>query len=194
MRAKDSPYHDSRGLQILQSLSTRNTSAMPNLRLPSGVDIEDRPMPPLRPRSKILCSLQREKQRFFHELPIIDEQEFVDLCRAVYFTTEPHPLSTWITVNLGLYYLFRGLQSRHYMEIEVGSEVVDEYLQMSSSNADAAAGSLNLCLEPSVWTCSALIMLVRVRSAPSEIFTHTLDAAARSEAALKRPKSSAKDS
>lgn len=172
MRSEDSPYHDFRQLQILEGPQDRTPTTVPHPRRQAGADVEDRRITPLRPISKLLRLLQREKQLFFCELPIIDEQEFADSCRAVCFTTESYPLSTWITVNLGLFYLFHGLQSRHYTEIEVSSEDVDEYLELLSSNADMAAQSLRLCVEPSIKTCSALMMLVRDLFAGTETLTY----------------------
>ena len=160
VRSHGSPYRDSGGLQALHDLPDLcpnvNDSGAPMYH----VDIEDWPLPPPQQISRILRLLQREKQRFFYDVPIIGEQEFVSLCKAVCFPTESYLLSSWIIVNTGLYYLFHSLSDRHHAELGITAEEVHEYVQQLASNLDAAGHDLRLCLEPSMKTCSALVMLV----------------------------------
>lgn len=154
--------HGSPGLQILRGLPALNSSAAPDIHGPTCLaDWDERPMPPVKPISRLLRLVLREKQRFFYDVPIIEEQEFVALCQTVCFPTEPYSLSKWIVVNVGLYSLFHSLSARHYDELDVTHEEVQEFLRQLAANADAAVQDLRLFSEPSFETCSALIMIVR---------------------------------
>lgn len=161
MRSGSSPNHELTALRILQDLQVIDRIAISDSQGPIyHMDVDERSLPPVQQISKLLRLLQREKQRFFYDVPIIDEQEFVELCKAVCFPTEPYLLSSWIIVNVGLYYLFHGLAPRCRGELGIAAEDAQRYIHLLTSNVDAAGQNLRLCLGPSTKTCAALIMLV----------------------------------
>ncbi|KAF2166986.1 hypothetical protein M409DRAFT_23030 [Zasmidium cellare ATCC 36951] len=84
---------------------------------PRYPELEDLPLAPTQPVLKLLRLAQNEKQRFFADVPFVDEQEFVESCKSVYFATQPYSLWTWIIVNIGLLYLFLDLDNKHYAQV-----------------------------------------------------------------------------
>lgn len=128
-----------------------------NLRYP---ELENLPLPPTQAVLKLLRLAQTKKQRFFTDVPYVDEHEFVENCKSVYFATEPYSLWTWIVVNTGLLYLFLDLNNKHYVQIGVSAADIETNIRLLSGNADAACQCLRLCLEPSVPACRAIALLV----------------------------------
>ncbi|PLB52931.1 hypothetical protein P170DRAFT_472817 [Aspergillus steynii IBT 23096] len=122
-------------------------------------ELEGRSLPPLAPVLKLLRLMQTEKQRFFIDVPVIDEAEFVELCQRVYFAIDDYSLSTWATVNTGLYYLFLALGEHERSQVGMTVNDVQTYSQLLSANLEAAIQSLRLCHEPSMEGCQALALL-----------------------------------
>lgn len=160
LRSPGSSQHASAGLQALRRMPDVAVGMSNGSASTYQAEVDAQTMPPLPRILGLLRLLQREKQRLFYDVPIIDEQEFVGLCKEVCFPTEAYSLSSWIMVNIGLYYLYQALPSRQYAELDITALDVDDYICMLSSNAHTSVHSLRLCLDPSTKTCAALIMLV----------------------------------
>ncbi|KUJ07500.1 uncharacterized protein LY89DRAFT_789597 [Mollisia scopiformis] len=115
------------------------------------------------PSSEIVLKLLRlthmEKQRFFIDVPIIDEHEFGGLCQKVYFAINDYSLSAWAIVNTGLFYLFFGLNEHNYTQIGITASEIQTNSQLLSGNLEAAVQSLRLCQDPSTEGCLALTLL-----------------------------------
>lgn len=75
----------------------------------NDIGLGNMPLPPNEIVLKILRLLKTEEQRFFLDLPLFDIDEFIAMCRDIYFATGPVSLWTWICVNVGLYSLFSGI-------------------------------------------------------------------------------------
>ena len=120
-----------------------------------------RSLPPLEPVLKLLRLTQTEKQRFFVDVPVIDEHQFGELCQKVYFAINDYSLSTWAIVNTGLFFLFIDLKQRNYAQIGVTSSDIQTNSQLLSANIEAVIQSLRLCQEPCMETCQALDLLVK---------------------------------
>ena len=118
------------------------------------------PLPPTDPVLKLLRLSQTEKQRFFVDLLILDEQEFADLCREVFFAVNPYTLYTWAIVNVGLFYLFTDLSPSLYSEIGISSNEVDTITGVLAANAQETVNNFRVCSEPSIEGCQALSLLV----------------------------------
>lgn len=127
-------------------------------------ELEGRSLPPIEPVLKLLRLAQVEKQRFFIDSVFIGEIEFGELCQRVYFAINDYSLSAWATVNVGLYYLFFSLESRHFSQIGVTSSDIERNLGLLSGNLEAALQSWRLCQEPSTESCQALALLVSEES------------------------------
>ncbi|KAK4496427.1 hypothetical protein PRZ48_012407 [Zasmidium cellare] len=140
-----------------------------NLRYP---ELENLPLPSTQPVLKLLRLARNEKQRFFSDVPFVDEEEFGESCKSVYFATEPYSLWTWLIVNIGLLYLFLDLDSKHYSSIEVGPADIESNIRLLSGNADAACQSLRLCLEPSIAACRAITLLGKEAMKKRVLFWH----------------------
>ncbi|SPO04291.1 uncharacterized protein DNG_06974 [Cephalotrichum gorgonifer] len=108
---------------------------------------------------KLLRLAQIEKQRFFVDVFLLDEQEFSDLCREVFFAVNPYTLYTWSIVNVGLFYLFRDLNMNHYAEIGLDSYEVDRTTELLAANARSAVERFPTCSEPCIEACQALALL-----------------------------------
>lgn len=119
-------------------------------------------LPPLTTVLKLLRMAKTHKQRFFVDVPFIREDEFIDLCRGVYFATEPVSLWTWICVNVGLYYLFFQMTETDCSRVASTLEAVRSHSRMLKANTEAAMQTLRLCSEPSIESCRALALLVSV--------------------------------
>ncbi|KAI1774570.1 hypothetical protein F4818DRAFT_418281 [Hypoxylon cercidicola] len=129
--------------------------------LPRSNDLElgNLPLPPLDVTLKLLRLVKTEKQRFFVDLPIFREDEFVDKCRGVYLATEPISIWTWIVVNVGLYYLFFGLNTANCKRMGTTPDVMRSHGRVLKANAEAAMQNLRICSEPSTESCRALALL-----------------------------------
>lgn len=117
-------------------------------------------LPPSDPVLRLLRLAQVERQRFFVDIFVLDEPEFADLCREVFFAINPYTLYTWAIVNVGLFYLFVDLKPDHYAEIGVDSNAVDQITELLAANAQGAVDSFRVCSEPSMEACQALALLV----------------------------------
>ncbi|XXH05467.1 hypothetical protein Hte_011894 [Hypoxylon texense] len=117
------------------------------------------PLPPLDVTLKLLRLAKAERQRFFVDLPIFHEDEFIGQCRGVYFATEPVSLWTWIIVNVGLYYLFFAVSAPSCRRMGTTPEVMRLHGRVLKANAEAAMQSLRVCSEPSNESCRALALL-----------------------------------
>lgn len=143
-----------------------------NLRYP---ELENLSLPLTQPVLKLLRLAQAEKQRFFTDVPFIDEQDFVEDCKSVYFATESYSLWTWIVINIGLLYLFLDLDAKHYAQLALDAADIGKIVRLLSGNADAACPCIRLCLEPSIPACRAIALLVRKQIDSGRIrFDHTL--------------------
>ncbi|KAF4959225.1 hypothetical protein FSARC_10816 [Fusarium sarcochroum] len=131
--------------------------AFPQLQYP---ELKDRPLPPLEHVLRILRLAQTEKQRFFVDVPIINEPDFGDLCQKVYFAVNDYSVLAWAVVNTGLLFLFNGLGKDHYGHIEVDDSDVHAYVQQLTANIEATLQSLRLCQEPSFEAIRAFGVLI----------------------------------
>ncbi|KAI1750712.1 hypothetical protein F4782DRAFT_508619 [Xylaria castorea] len=147
----------------------------------NDVGLGNMPLPPNEIVLKLLRLIKVEEQRFFVDVPLFDQEEFVTMCRDIYFATEPISLWTWICVNVGLYSLFRGLSVEHRKRLGSTTEAVDAHIRILQSNAEAALRSLRLCSEPSTESCRALAVLANfyVKQGHSTIAWRLISGAAR---------------
>lgn len=148
--------------ELLHGADTTTDHAAPKP-LPRSDDLEfgKLPLPPLDVTLKLLRLVKTDRQRFFVDLPIFHEDEFIDKCRGVYFATEPVSVWTWIIVNVGLYYLFFAVSAANCRRMGTTLEVMRLHGRVLKTNAEAAMQSLRLCSEPSTESCRALALLVR---------------------------------
>jgi len=135
-----------------------NTPASSTVQYP---ELEGRPLPPLGQVLRLLRLAQTEKQRLFIDVPVIDEQQFGELCQKVYFAISDYSISAWSIVNTGLFYLFLNLDERHYSQVGVTVSDVQTHTRLLTVNIEAAIQSLRLCQDPSLEACQALALLVR---------------------------------
>ncbi|KAI2636520.1 hypothetical protein GGS26DRAFT_581315 [Hypomontagnella submonticulosa] len=127
---------------------------------PYDLDFGNMPLPPVDIILRLLRLAKVHKQRFFVDIPLFEEDEFIDMCRGVYFATEPISLWTWICVNVGLYYLILGMTEEDCGRLATTVEAMRSYCPLLKANAEAAMQSLRLCSEPSTESCRALAVLV----------------------------------
>ncbi|KAI0390742.1 hypothetical protein F5Y17DRAFT_468704 [Xylariaceae sp. FL0594] len=156
------------------------TAANPLIQFPDITN--DRvPLPPIDLVLKLLRLLKVEDQRFFVDLPIFERDEFIDMCRDIYFATEPISLWKWISVNVGLLNLFLGLREDSRQRLGITLEAVRAHADVLKSNSEAAMQSLRMCSEPSIDSCQALAVLANfyVRLGHSTIAWRLISAAAR---------------
>lgn len=139
------------------------------------------PLPPIDLVLKLLRMSKISKQRFFVDVPTFKEDEFIDLCRGVYFATEPVSIWKWICVNVGLYYIFLGAKEADCEHIGTTVEVLRFHTRKMKANAETAMQSLRLCSEPSTESCRALVLLgtFYVKEGHSTIAWRLVSAAAR---------------
>lgn len=118
-------------------------------------------LPPSDTVLRLLRLTQTEKQRFFVDVDLFDEQHFTELCRNVFFAINPYSIWTWSIVNIGLFYLFMGLNPNHYNGLGLDAQQVDAITESLARNAQAAVDSFQICHEPSLEGCQALALSVR---------------------------------
>ncbi|KAJ2981514.1 hypothetical protein NUW58_g6669 [Xylaria curta] len=150
--------------------------------IPSNdVTLGDMPLPPNDIVLKLLRLIKVEEQRFFVDLPIFDQDEFIAMCRDIYFATEPISIWTWVCVNVGLYHLFRGLSEANCKRLGTTLDVMRGHARIPRSNAEAALQSLRMCSEPSTESCRALAALANfyVKQGHSTIAWRLISGAAR---------------
>ncbi|KAK6949907.1 hypothetical protein Daesc_008230 [Daldinia eschscholtzii] len=139
-------------------------SLAPKSPQPYESQVGDLPLPPIDLVLKILRMSKASKQRFFVDVPTFEEDEFIDLCRSVYFATEPVSIWKWICVNVGLYYIFLGASEPDCESIGTTVETLRFHNRSIKRNAETAMQSLRLCSEPSMESCRALVLLVSARA------------------------------
>ncbi|KAI1815959.1 hypothetical protein GGS20DRAFT_584017 [Poronia punctata] len=159
---------------------TTTTSVNPAVR-PVGIEAMDMPLPPNDVVLKLLRLLKSEEQRFFIDMPLFERDEFIDMCRDIYFATEPISLWTWISVNVGLYNLFIGVREESVWRLGTTGEALRAYTAILKSNSEASMQSLRMCSEPSGEYCRALAVLANfyVRQGHSTIAWRLISGAAR---------------
>ena len=108
---------------------------------------------------KILRLIQIEKQRFFVDIPIIDEGEFAEHCKQFYCASEPCSISALAIATVGMYYLIHDLDIRHYGAMELTTSLVDDYLHGLRGKAYSACQDLRVCTELSFDNCKTLSLL-----------------------------------
>jgi hypothetical protein len=138
-------------------------ATVPSIAEPSTHDtleFENLPLPPMDTVLRLLRLTHTDKQRFFIDFQLFTEDEFAAVCRDVYFATKPVSLTSWISCNIGLYFLFVGLEDDAVVRIGSGLEAVQGYCRVLMGNAEAAMKSLRLCSEPSLELCRAMALLV----------------------------------
>ncbi|KAI5924816.1 hypothetical protein F4810DRAFT_700572 [Camillea tinctor] len=140
--------------------STSANAALGPLPWSHDLGFGNMPLPPIDAVLSLLRLTKTTKQRFFVDVPLFDEAEFTNLCRDVYFATEPISLWTWISVDVGLYYLFFGVNEDDCRWMGTTIEAMRSHGKMLKANAEAAMQSLRLCSEPSTESCRALALLV----------------------------------
>jgi hypothetical protein len=137
-----------------------NAAAINTLIQSNDIGLGNKPLPPNELVLRLLRLAKTEEQRFFIDLPLFDRDEFIDMCRDIYFATEPVSLWTWICVNVGLYGLFGGIREENSKRLGTTLDALHAHRQVLKSNAEAALRSLRLCSEPSTESCRALAVLV----------------------------------
>ncbi|KAI1762310.1 hypothetical protein GGR53DRAFT_521728 [Hypoxylon sp. FL1150] len=145
--------------ELLHGADTNTDTTTADHAVPAPLELGNLPLPPLDVTLKLLRLVKVDRQRFFVDLPIFDEDELVDRCRGVYFATEPVSIWTWIIVNVGLYYLFSGASPASCKRMGVTPEDMRLHGRVLKANAEAAMQSLRLCSEPSMDSCRALALL-----------------------------------
>lgn len=86
-----------------------------------------------------------EKQRFFIDVPIIDENAVHRACQKVYFAGLPVSPSTKTIANVSLYFLLWDLDPTHYRGIGLPIAKVQEHLQQLRCDLHGVCRSLQLC-------------------------------------------------
>ena len=119
--------------------------------------LAERPMPPMEVVLRILALGRTSSQRFFEEFCHTDLDRFERQCQSVYFPTRPFTIFAWLSVNCGLFYLFRDLDQGQYSAMRVDKLKTLEAVNMCLSNIDAAMISLPLCLSPSEEAVASLM-------------------------------------
>ncbi|RYP15342.1 hypothetical protein DL765_005776 [Monosporascus sp. GIB2] len=150
--------------ELLYGASTTNTTtsdrlAPRNLLPPHDLELGDMPLPPIDIVLKLLRLAKADKQRFFVDVPLFQEDEFTDMCRGVYFATERISIWVWICVNVGLYFLFLGVSDVNCRRTGTSVEAMRSHGRVLMANAETALQSLRLCSEPSAESCRALALL-----------------------------------
>lgn len=139
------------------SISNANGSHSFKIQYP---ELDGKPLPPPALALKLLRLAQDEKQRFFIDVPVIDEHQLAQVCQKVYFAISDYSLSEWVIANAGLLYLFLGLGPQSRAKVGVDSTDIQTNSGLLSANLDAAIQALRLCQNPSVEACQALALLV----------------------------------
>lgn len=137
------------------------TTSKPETRPHDDVlEFDNLPLPPMDVVLKLLRLARTDKQRFFVDFQLFSEDEFAAVCRDIYFATQPISLWSWINCNVGLYFLFLGLNDDARGRLGTTVDVIRSYCGTLMKNAEEAMQSLRLCSEPSLELCRALALLV----------------------------------
>ncbi|KAH8651600.1 hypothetical protein BGZ60DRAFT_549870 [Tricladium varicosporioides] len=127
---------------------TSNRKSSPE---PSSSELE---MPPIQAVLDLLRSSNEQIPRMFVEWPIIEQADFTEKCRDLYFCTTRYSPAHFIIVNAGLYYLFTE------MSYTIEGHKAAEYLRcalMCRSNLEQSLEKLSLFVAPSLEACQALL-------------------------------------
>ncbi|TGJ86624.1 hypothetical protein E0Z10_g2183 [Xylaria hypoxylon] len=148
---------------------------------PNDLGLRNMPLPPNEIVLKLLRLAKTEEQRFFVDLPLYNIDEFITMCRDIYFATEPISIWKWIGVNVGLYSLFMSISKVNCQRLGTTVDIMHEYTKIPRSNAETALQSLRLCSEPSIESCRALAVLANfyVKHGHSTIAWRLISGAAR---------------
>lgn len=151
----DSQKHVQVPPSLVSSHSTRAAIA-------SNIDSHNRrSLPPSELTLNLLRLTHTEQQRLFFDIPIIDEDDFANLCQKVYFAVSPCPVSAWATVNVGLFYLIFDIDTKDYSSIGLSVSAREEYINQLTLNIHRACSQLLLSVESSFENCQAFSFLVR---------------------------------
>lgn len=93
--------------------------------------------------------------RMFLEWPIIEQSNFTEKCRQVYFCTIDVSPARLIIVNLGLYYLFM----EHSFSLS-GNDASEarRYASLCRYNFERTIEKVHLLIAPSLEACQALLL------------------------------------
>ncbi|KXH55706.1 hypothetical protein CSAL01_07655 [Colletotrichum salicis] len=122
-------------------------------------ELDSRTLPPIEHVLKLVRLCRTEKQRFFIDVPVIDEKEFGEVCQKVCSAITNFSITDWVIVNAGLFFLLQGLNQHHYSHVGITESVLETYSQLLKVNIEAAIQSLRLCSDPSMQACQALTVL-----------------------------------
>lgn len=92
---------------------------------------------------RLLTLARASRQRFWVEFPHIRPDVFAELCQKVYFPTQAFSIFSWLTVNCGLFYLFRDLDPEQ--QTFTKKETTDA-IAVCNRNVDATVRCLKLCV------------------------------------------------
>ena len=116
-------------------------------------------LPPAAITLSLLRLITVEQQRFFIDVPVIDEPDFTTACQQVYFSPKSPSTAASMSTIVGLYYLIHDLQPEHYSGIGLTTSTVQSHLTQLEKNIFTAIQKLNLCVRPSFEYCQALALL-----------------------------------
>jgi hypothetical protein len=142
------------------SSSSLSPTAAPSIFLADRSHLNGRTLPPSDAVLRLLRLTQAEKQRFFLDVDLFDEQHFADLCKQVFFAISPYSTHVWAMVNVGLYYLFHGLAADRSDEIGLQAADIDNNIELLARNVQAAVDDFRICHDASPEACQALALLV----------------------------------
>ncbi|KAI6321217.1 hypothetical protein MCOR30_007993 [Pyricularia oryzae] len=113
-------------------------------------------MPPMPAVLAILKRIKESNSRVFEDdMAFLDMEEFIGLCKNVYFATEEFSEATFIIVNAGLYHMFAS--EFDATDDEGLREQYCAYEDQCQSNLDAAFLRLPLCLPATMMNIKALL-------------------------------------
>lgn len=121
-------------------------------------------LPPKNLVLRLLAFTKASPQWYFVIFVHKDEEEFTELCQKLYFPTQPFTIFAWISVNCGLYYLFRDLDKSHYDKLQMTKGQVSDAVAICSKNIDKAVKSLKLCVGSSFQAVDALACATAVNT------------------------------
>lgn len=109
-------------------------------------ELESKSLPPLAPVLKLLRLAQNEKQRFFIDIPVVDELQLSQVRQKIYFAISDYSLSEWAIANAGLFYLVVGLDPQYHAQVGVDSTDVQTNSLLLPANLEAAMQQIPLTM------------------------------------------------
>lgn len=91
-----------------------------------------------------------------NDLPFIENDEFVEMCRNVYFNADDFTEATFIIVNAGLYHIFA--EESYTMDNPSLRQEYQGYEELCQENLEAAFFRLPLCLPATSQNIKALLI------------------------------------